>query len=404
VATSTSFSRWGYFSIALASFGGGIAQPYLVLYLHLVRHFSLPVSGAILGVASFTSLLIGFLGGTLLDGRKAGRFVSYSLLLGGVSLALLNLAPIPALAVLAVVGISGAEGFYWIALNTTAGAVSSSGGTRDPEALFARVFIAVNVGVGMGSMLGGQIGERFGLSANFLVACSFTLLAALVAYRNMPVAQLDKSVPEEGVIGYLQVLRDSRFRIFLLIEAVLLLFGYAQIEGGFNIYAVLVAKVPLSVVGYALFANTVVIVLAQLKVGQLVGGLKRSTALSFAGILWALSWMIAGSALELRGSFGATVAVIASMALFGLGETLYSPVAPAITNGLAEPVARGRYNAMSSSLWAVTGILASPLATSLIATHISFLWPLTALLGATLSALAVRLILPRILPDSLDSR
>jgi hypothetical protein len=48
------------------------------------------------------------------------------------------------------------------------------------------------------------------------------------------------------------------------------------------------------------------------------------------------------------------VAVIAFGALFALGETVLSPISPALVNALATDELRGRYNALASMVWGVS--------------------------------------------------
>jgi MFS family permease len=58
------------------------------------------------------------------------------------------------------------------------------------------------------------------------------------------------------------------------------------------------------------------------------------------------------------GTTTAAVLVVASMGIFALGETLLSPIAPAITNDLAPEHLRGRYNATASLSFQLAAISA----------------------------------------------
>ena len=55
--------------------------------------------------------------------------------------------------------------------------------------------------------------------------------------------------------------------------------------------------------------------------------------------------------------FVAALGVIGCAVVFAVGETLLSPVMPALTNALATDELRGRYNAMTSILWGISGIV-----------------------------------------------
>ncbi len=58
------------------------------------------------------------------------------------------------------------------------------------------------------------------------------------------------------------------------------------------------------------------------------------------------------------------MALIVAMSTFALGETLWSPVAPALLNELAPEHLRGRYNSFQSLLWGVSGAI-GPMITGL---------------------------------------
>ena len=55
------------------SFGNGLALPFLVIYLHNVRGFSLGTAGLIVAVSSLAQLGAGILAGPLIDRVGHGR-------------------------------------------------------------------------------------------------------------------------------------------------------------------------------------------------------------------------------------------------------------------------------------------------------------------------------------------
>jgi MFS family permease len=86
--------------------------------------------------------------------------------------------------------------------------------------------------------------------------------------------------------------------------------------------------------------------------------------LALLAVVWALAWAIMGAS-ALVGPAAAAVLLVLSLAVFGLGETLLSPVAPAITNDLATDRLRGRYNATASLAFQV-GAITAPIAAGLL--------------------------------------
>ena len=144
-------------------------------------------------------------------------------------------------------------------------------------------------------------------------------------------------------------------------------------------------------IGIVFAANTAVIVLSQLFVLSIVKGRSRARVLAGVGMLWAISWLLFGSALRV-GGWLAVGALILAMAVFALGETMWSPTAPALLNDLAPEHLRGRYNAFQSVLWGVSGALGPLLTGAFLATEHGTLWTLTLATGCLFAALlALRL-------------
>jgi MFS family permease len=76
------------------------------------------------------------------------------------------------------------------------------------------------------------------------------------------------------------------------------------------------------------------------------------------------------------------------MIVFALGETMLSPVGPALVNEIAPEHLRGRYNAAAGLAWGVSGTLAPAITALYFNDHLGGWWPLgtgiTALVGGGL--------------------
>ena len=83
-------------------------------------------------------------------------------------------------------------------------------------------------------------------------------------------------------------------------------------------------------------------------------------ALSVVALVFGASWLVLGLAGVASGA-GYTVAagigVVACSMIFAFGETMMSPVMPAITNAMATDELRGRYNAMAGMVFGLSGII-----------------------------------------------
>ena len=181
------------------------------------------------------------------------------------------------------------------------------------------------------------------------------------------------------------VLRDRTLLRVVAISILAVTFGYAQMEAGLAAYAVTVADVPARTLGWAYAANTGAIVCGQLVALRLIGGRRRSSMLALCAATWSVSWLVIASSDAVDG-WVAVAAIIVGLGLFGAGETLWAPVAPAIINDLAREDMRGRYNALQGMTWTVGSIVGPASAGLLIGHGHPHLWVLTVVGGTAVAA------------------
>lgn len=99
----------------------------------------------------------------------------------------------------------------------------------------------------------------------------------------------------------------------------------------------------------------------------------------------------------------AAAGVVACMVVFSMGETLHSPVMPALTNALAKPELRGRYNAVGSMTWGISGVVGPLTAGPLIGAGLAVVWAALTV-GGCLVATGLALGLRRHLTPEQDGR
>ena len=97
----------------------------------------------------------------------------------------------------------------------------------------------------------------------------------------------------------------------------------------------------------------------------------------------------------------AVVCAVLGLGIFGLAETIWAPIAPAIYNALAVEELRGRYNALQSMVWTVGSIIGPAVAGMLIG-HGLAAWWVAMTVGGTLVAALGFLRLRRYLTDEQD--
>ncbi|MGH3661040.1 MAG: MFS transporter, partial [Micromonosporaceae bacterium] len=187
--------------------------------------------------------------------------------------------------------------------------------------------------------------------------------------------------------GYHAVLRDRPFRRLVTVGMVLTICGYAQIDVGFTAFANGVSQVSPRIIGWAFAANSITIVVLQLFVLRWLDGRSRTRGLAGVGVVWAAAWTILAVTGLVDGGFVVAAAgVVACMVVFSVGETMFSPVMPALTNALARPELRGRYNAVSSMTWGVSGVVGPLTAGPLIGAGLAVAWAVLIIAGCVLAA------------------
>lgn len=201
------------------------------------------------------------------------------------------------------------------------------------------------------------------------------------------------------------MLRNRPFRRLVIFGLVLTTCGYAQLEVGFTAYAVRVAEVTPRVVAWALAGNTVMIVLSQLLMLRRMEGRSRTGGLALVGAVFAGAWLVLGAAGQIGpgNALVAALGVVACATIFGFGETMLSPVMPALTNALATDELRGRYNAMSSMIFGVSGVIGPVTAGPLIGAADGRIW-VAIVVGGCLAASLLALSLRGLLTPAQDGR
>ena len=347
--------------------GRGFTLPFLLIYLHTVRGIPLAVTGVVLATLGAVGVAAGPVTGTAIDRFGARRVLLAAIGVSTVGTLLLTQvhSTWQAFLAVAVTGIGGSAS--WPATNALLAGVTTP---EQRSRAYAVEFTLLNAGIGIGGVAGGLIADTSRPGTFELLyavdAASFVLAAALLATLRRgvggPVAHPER---EPGVPdGWRHVLADRRMWWLCLLLLVVVSAGYAQVDSGFPAFATEVAGVSTRTVGFAFAANTAVIVLGQLVVLKRLEGRRRTRAVAGFGVLIACSWGLFGLS-ALASPAAATVLVIVSLGVFGLGETLWVPSGNVIVNDLAPPHLRGRYNALGSLTWQLAA-MAGPILSGVI--------------------------------------
>ena len=388
------------------SFAFGLTLSLYVVYLHNVHRFSVGFSTWLLAGASLAGLIASPVWGTLTD-----RFGPVAVLLVGA------------------VTQAGALAF-WANIRTAASAVIgalllaifSGNGWGPGSTLLVRLvppehrqraygfnFMLVNLGIGAGGLVSASVVDlrrpttfHWLYLANALVSlCAGALYATL--WRH---GRVDRHAPEVEAAtdagGWRDVLGDRRLVLYAVASLVLMLGGYSAVDAGLSLFVVNNLHMSVHVIGVILFVNTATIVVSQLFVLNLIARRSRTRVLAAVALMWSVFWVVLALAHSMDRGL-ALVALCAAMVVFAVGETMLSPVGPAIINDIAPEALRGRYNATQGLTWGVSGTTA-PAITALFFDHgLSGWWP-ASVAGLALGGGALMLNLRRHLSPAQDNR
>jgi MFS family permease len=378
------------------SFGNGVVLPFLVIYLHDVRGFSLGTSGLVVAVASAAQLVAGVGAGPIIDRVGPKRTLAAGLVLQAVGFGLLPVVrhPWEAFALVAIEG-AGSAGF-WPSQSTL---VSRLTPDARRHAAFAQQRVTMNLGIGLGGLAGGFI-------AHVTDPTTFTILFVVDALTFLGYVAVLAFVPDPGVephagaapASYRAVLRHKTFLGLWTLNFLFVAAGYSLL----NLlpqFARDHAHVSEREIGIFFAANTAVIVLAQLPLSRWIEGRRRMRALALMPALWAVAWLLvdaSGAWLETTAAFA--LLVVAAV-LFGIGECFHGPAHQALVADIGPPHLRGRYFALHSMSWGLAGTVGPAVGGFVLAAAPFALWPLAA--AVCVVAAAGALALERFVPPRL---
>jgi len=395
-----------FVGIAFSALGSGLTMPFLYVYLAEVRGIATATVGLLFAWMGLLGFLGSPLGGTLID-----RFGPRPVMVVGLTTEALGVASLTlvhtawhAVAVATFLTL-GTVGLYPAATAMLTRLVPE--GRR--EKVYGFQFMLMNAGLGVGGVVSAllvDMSDPASFQRIYLVdALSYVAYIGVVLSLPRGTGALSREDADEVVgpqPGWGAVLRDRALLRVVLTSMVVITFGYAQFEAGFAAYTVGVAGIPANALGWAFGANTASIVVAQLVALRLIEGRSRTRMLALCAAIWSVSWAVIALSDAVSGAAAVTLVVV-GLGTFGLGETLWAPVAPAIVNDLAAEELRGRYNALQGMTWTIAMIVGPALAGLLIGNGLVHVW-VACTVGGTAVASVLFLRLRRHLSPLQDGR
>lgn len=330
------------------AFGNGVVLPFVIIYLHNVRGLSLTVAGFAAATNAFAGIISGAVGGALADSFGPRRTLIGALLGQAAAISMFPLIDEVWHALALQFAMGAFSGAFWPSQSSL---LTSLTPVARRHAAFAQQRATMNLGVGLGALVGGLIATTSKpdtFTTLFLLDAATFLVFALVLTRVPRPAR----IVHDGPAGsYRQVLRNRPVVLFLLLNVVFIGAGIVPLVELMPVYAKNGAGVSEQAIGIIFLVNTIFIVLLQLPIAKALEGRRRMPALALMGAIWAVSWLIVLGAVENLDALGAALVIGAAVVIFAVGECLHGTVQGPMVADLAEPHLMGRYMALAALSW-----------------------------------------------------
>ena len=367
-----------YICTFLTAIGNGLTLSFFVVYLHNVRGFSISFATLLLAAAALCGLSFGPLWGTATDRFGPVRVVLLAYAIDALALVYWAFAHTKFQATFAAILLAIFGGAAWGPSSTMLSRLVTG---EHRQRAFGFNFMLVNLGIGFGTLVSASIVDLHHPTsfvdlyvANACVTVLAGIYFATLREYGGPVTEhLDD--PVKSTEGWRVVLGDARLVRYVVASIVLLIGGYGSQEAGLSLFIVNNLKLPVHVIGIIIFFNTSTIVVAQLWVLNRIQGRSRTRVLAVVGVFWFLFWVILDATLALPPVL-AVISLCVGMIVFAIGETMLSPVGPALVNDIAPEHLRGRYNAAAGISWGVSGTLCPAITALYFDLHAGEWWPL----------------------------
>jgi MFS family permease len=376
------------------SFGNGLALPFLVIYLHNVRGFSLGTAGLVVAVSSLAQLVAGVVAGPLIDRVGAKPTLAGGLVLQAIGYGFLPLVrePWEAFVLITIEG-AGSAGF-WPSQSTL---ISRLTPAPRRHAAFAQQRVTMNLGIGLGGLVAGWIavvGDPTTFTVLFVLD-AVTFLAYVVVLMFIRDPGVAPEEVGETPASYKAVLRHKTFLGLWTLNFLFVTAGYSL----FNLlppFARDEAQLSERQIGAVFFINTIAIVLAQLPLSRWIEGRRRMRALVLMPLLWAVAWLLVDAGGYWFTATSAFLVIAFAAVLLGIGECFHGPAHQALVSDIGSPHLRGRYFAVHSLSWGLAGFVGPAVGGFILAAAPFALWPLASAVCvvAALGVLAIERFIP----------
>lgn len=347
-----------YFGQLCLGLGQGLVTPSWFLYFSEVRAFGATVAGYSFTLRAIGMIAIVPLAGWLID-RTGTRAV---VLLGTVCTCLgvtaMGLSPWPQLALCGSFLFGAGTAFSAPATRVV---LMNAVPLDTRERASTTSFTLFNVGIGLGSLVGGFAASPDSLAPFVVLFLASGVLAVVTRVVNL--AAIPRGRPPRAprsASNFHAAAKSPAFVCYLLVALALNFGGYGQTSSGVPGLATILLGVSTQIMGVAFAVNTAVIVLMSPAAIRLARRLRRSTVLISVGLVWALAWLVLAvdSAFD---SVPSGPAIVLFYVIFSIGQASLAAVAVPLIASLAPQGGLGTFISLDT-LTRQIGMALGPLA------------------------------------------
>ncbi|UQD53074.1 MFS transporter [Bacillus methanolicus] len=370
--------------------GSSFLWPLNTIYIHDHLGKSLSVAGIVLMLNSAASVAGNLFGGNLFDKIGGYKSIIIGVLINVLSLIGLTIwhSWIPYAVFLTTVGFG--SGIVFPSMYAMAGAVWKEGGRK----AFNAIYVAQNIGVAIGSALGGIVASYSFQLIFFANAMMFVifLIIALFGYRGIKtLSGKQTSILQENS----QIQSKTKWYALLTLCAGYLLcwVGYVQWMSTIAAYT---QEINISLYQYSLLwtINGALIVIGQPVISQVVKRFITSlkSQMIVGMVIFILSFLVASSAEQF-------IMFSAAMIILTIGEMLVWPAVPTIADQLAPKGREGFYQGVVNST-ATGGRMLGPLLGGILVDSLGMSMLFTVMIGLLILAIITTMIYDRKLKEA----
>lgn len=379
-------------AMVIDAVGSGVYLPFAILFFVSAHHIPVGVVGGAMAGANAIVIVLSGLVGVVVDRFHPRRVLVCANVLRAVVFACYVVAATPLAAVAVLVATSVLDKFCWVAQASWTGRLSSG---TDARRVFSTVGWARNVGIGVGSAVGGVGASLWGVAGLYGVvlvnAASYVVAAVILARFEAPDVGGRPRDTGPAAGGYRAVLAD---RPFLVLAGAKLCFVLSAIAVAnfLPFYLVGSAGLPTWTAGLVLTLNCVLVVLFQQHVTRWSAHVSRPRLLTLGGATYA----VGGVLFLLSGQFALAAAIgcaCVGMVVYTAGEIVIAPSSDSLAADLAPRERLGRYMSVYQLSWSVGSVLVPAAGAALLSTAPGWFWLLVvalAVLGSIAGAVLER--------------